>query len=203
MRTLTTYDATGRTSKNTAYKAKGSSGTVQKDNGLYYTVLADGRTMTLSYAKVVVGSPTQYYGPVQCTVTNLAGKVEFQGVIKLDDRDDWANKRVEGPGRKMEQLLRNSWNQVIKDVKDNSLRENMSNEVIEKIFTGRDINEACFGFRSQSRLARCGTLSAHKRKGALVTQSAFSNSAARISAGRLIRFRRTTSTTVAVFSRCC
>src|SRR5207249_6186590 len=31
----------------------------------------------------------------------------IMGFKKLDDRDDWANKRLEGPGRKMEQLLRN------------------------------------------------------------------------------------------------
>ena len=60
------------------------------------------------------------------------------GVIPLDDRDDWANKRVEGPGRKMEQLLRSSWNKVLKDIEMNKLRKDMDNNSIETAFRGHE-----------------------------------------------------------------
>jgi DNA-directed RNA polymerase subunit B' len=63
------------------------------------------------------------------------------GIIPLDDRDDWANKRVEGPGRKMEQLMRNSWNKVTKDLNDHTLRDNMKNEDIEKSFHGSNVSD--------------------------------------------------------------
>lgn len=56
------------------------------------------------------------------------------GYRPLDDRDDWANKRLEGPGRKMEQLLRKSWNKVIKDLIDHHLSDKTKNEEIEKLF---------------------------------------------------------------------
>lgn len=35
------------------------------------------------------------------------------GFRALDDRDSWSNKRVEGAGRMMEQLLRNAWRKVV------------------------------------------------------------------------------------------
>lgn len=63
------------------------------------------------------------------------------GIIPLDDRDDWSNKRVEGPGRKMEQLMRISWNKVTKDLVDHVLREDMKNEEIEKSFHGSSVCE--------------------------------------------------------------
>lgn len=63
------------------------------------------------------------------------------GIIPMDDRDDWANKRVEGPGRKMEQLMRNSWNKVTKDLIDHVLRENMKYEEIEKAFHSSHVRD--------------------------------------------------------------
>src|SRR5262249_2858246 len=82
----TDYDIRGRSTKNADYLAGSSSSTVQRSATAYYTALDDGRLMTLQYAKVDdSGSPTKYYGPVQCTVRNLAGQVEFQGTIALDD----------------------------------------------------------------------------------------------------------------------
>lgn len=59
----------------------------------------------------------------------------IMGFRELDDRDHWANKRVEGPGRKMEQLLRNSWNKIISDT-NKLLDKNASNEEIFKNLGG-------------------------------------------------------------------
>ncbi len=58
------------------------------------------------------------------------------GFTPLDDRDDWGNKRVEGPGRKMEHLTKQAWNKAIKDINDKSLRDDIKNEQIEQIFHG-------------------------------------------------------------------
>ncbi|HSW76914.1 MAG TPA: hypothetical protein VLG50_07700 [Candidatus Saccharimonadales bacterium] len=66
----------------------------------------------------------------------------LSGEIQLDNRDDWANKRVEGPGRKMEQLTRIAWNKVTKNIVDNMLRENMNNEEIEKVYHSNVANDA-------------------------------------------------------------
>jgi RHS repeat-associated protein len=74
--TTYTYDAQGRSSSTTL-----PDGRVTR---MYYTKLADGRMVTLSIPREVAGSPT-YYGPVSYTVTNHAGKVEFQGVIGISD----------------------------------------------------------------------------------------------------------------------
>jgi len=63
------------------------------------------------------------------------------GIIPMDDRDDWANKRVEGPGRKMEQLMRNAWNKVTKDLIDHTLRKNMKNEEVEKSFHSSTVSD--------------------------------------------------------------
>lgn len=65
----------------------------------------------------------------------------LSGIIPLDDRDDWANKRVEGPGRKMEQLTRNAWNKVIKDLIDHTLIPDMKNEQVEKAFHGSGVSD--------------------------------------------------------------
>jgi DNA-directed RNA polymerase beta subunit len=56
------------------------------------------------------------------------------GFRELDDRDHWANKRVEGPGRKKAQLLRNSWNKVISDM-IKILDKTSSNEKIYKFLS--------------------------------------------------------------------
>ena len=40
----------------------------------------------------------------------------LEGIDPIDDRDDWANKRVEGPGRKMESLTRSAWNKILKNL---------------------------------------------------------------------------------------
>ena len=61
------------------------------------------------------------------------------GYTPLDDRDDWANKRLEGPGRKMEQLLRKSWNKVVSDLIKNHLNEKMINIEIEKQFHSSNV----------------------------------------------------------------
>lgn len=80
MKRETTYDAQGRSASNSDYTSK--AGSVRESNATYITKLADGRIVTLQYAKVSGGN---YYGPVSFTVTNLAGSTEAQGVIKLDD----------------------------------------------------------------------------------------------------------------------
>ena len=54
------------------------------------------------------------------------------GFRELDDRDHWANKRVEGPGRKKAQLLRNSLNKTVADI-SKLLDKTMSNEQLYKI----------------------------------------------------------------------
>ncbi|MCB9609437.1 MAG: hypothetical protein H6716_22790 [Polyangiaceae bacterium] len=48
----------------------------------YYSMLADGRQVTLSYPMFVVGTGT-FHGPVDFTVTNQAGKTEESGRIGL------------------------------------------------------------------------------------------------------------------------
>ena len=65
----------------------------------------------------------------------------LNGFTAMDDRDDWANKRLEGPGRKMEQLIRSSWNKVLKEVIDNVLRDRMANTEIEKNFHSGTISD--------------------------------------------------------------
>ena len=65
----------------------------------------------------------------------------LNGMAAMDDRDDWANKRLEGPGRKMEQLIRISWNKVLKEVIDNVLRDRMSNTEIEKNFHSGTVSD--------------------------------------------------------------
>ncbi len=64
----------------------------------------------------------------------------LNGFSAMDDRDDWANKRLEGPGRKMEQLLRVSWNKVLKEITDKVLRDQMVNSEIEKHFQSGNIS---------------------------------------------------------------
>ena len=71
-----------------------------------------------------------------------AGYLDYlMGFTAMDDRDDWANKRLEGPGRKMEQLLRISWNKVLKEITDNVLRDRMANNEIEKNFHSGTVSD--------------------------------------------------------------
>jgi len=65
----------------------------------------------------------------------------LSGSQPLDDRDDWANKRVEGPGRKMEQLTRIAWNKITKQIVDTQLRDQMDNQEIEKVFHSTTVND--------------------------------------------------------------
>ena len=72
--TTFTYDAQGRADTATA-----EDGQVTKR---YYSMLADGRLVALTYADFEV-SPLKFYGPVRYTVTNHAGKVVVSGSIAL------------------------------------------------------------------------------------------------------------------------
>src|SRR5437868_8165296 len=65
----------------------------------------------------------------------------LSGLQPLDDRDDWANKRVEGPGRKMEKLTRIAWNKITKQIIDTQLRDQMDNQEIEKVFHSTTVND--------------------------------------------------------------
>lgn len=49
----------------------------------YYSMLADGRQVTLSYPKFVAGSPDTFHGPIDFTVSNHAGQAEESGRIGL------------------------------------------------------------------------------------------------------------------------
>ena len=72
--TTYTYDAQGRSDTTTA-----DDGQVTKR---YYSKLADGRLVTLTYADYEV-SPLKFYGPVRYTVSNHAGKAVASGTIAL------------------------------------------------------------------------------------------------------------------------
>ncbi|MCH8823064.1 MAG: RHS repeat protein, partial [Planctomycetes bacterium] len=50
----------------------------------YSARLKDGRFIQLSFPNYVNDTSDEYYGPVGCSVINLAGKVESQGTISLD-----------------------------------------------------------------------------------------------------------------------
>ncbi len=66
----------------------------------------------------------------------VAKSLEYMaGFTELDDRDSWSNKRVEGAGRMMEQLLRNTWKKtaaIIQGVIDNKQYLDM-NTITERI----------------------------------------------------------------------
>lgn len=53
---------------------------------------------------------------------------QMAGYRKLDDRDSWSNKRVEGAGRMMEQLLRNAWRQTLGKVQGHMDKPGVDNE---------------------------------------------------------------------------
>jgi YD repeat-containing protein len=72
--TTYTYDAQGRRDTETMPDER-----VIK---YYYSKLLDGRMVTLRYNDFDSGTPT-FYGPVQYTVTNLAGKAEVQATVGL------------------------------------------------------------------------------------------------------------------------
>ncbi|MEM7305643.1 MAG: RHS repeat-associated core domain-containing protein [Planctomycetota bacterium] len=76
--TTYTYDTQGRRETETH-----ADGRVIK---LYYTKLADGRLVTLRYNDFVSATP-RFYGPVQCSVTNHAGKSEAQATVALTGND--------------------------------------------------------------------------------------------------------------------
>lgn len=65
-----------------------------------------------------------------------ARMLEFlAGFRKVDDRDSWSNKRVEGAGRMMEQLFRNAWRKTLgfvqAAIENGSIKD--LNGVVEKI----------------------------------------------------------------------
>ena len=79
-KTVMTYDAQGRPTKRTeSYGSNAAYRTVPT----YYSRLRDQRLVTLQYADFLAGSPDTYYGPVQYTVSNQAGKSEVTGLIGL------------------------------------------------------------------------------------------------------------------------
>ncbi len=79
---------------------------------------------------------------VNLLVIMVAQYLDFlNGFSSMDDRDDWANKRLEGPGRKMEQLIRISWNKVLKEITDNVLRDRMANSEIVKNFHSGTVSD--------------------------------------------------------------
>ena len=57
----------------------------------------------------------------------------LSGYRSLDDRDSWANKRVEGAGRSMEQLFRNCWRTVLSKIEDSQKSNNGSSFDLEAI----------------------------------------------------------------------
>lgn len=89
-------------------------------------------------------------------VANYADYIS--GYRELDDRDDWANKRLEGPGRKMEQLIRNSWNKATFDlIKSYTLEDNKNNAHIVKIFNNGIIsNKITKYFRESFKNSKWG-----------------------------------------------
>ncbi|MEW5748974.1 MAG: RHS repeat-associated core domain-containing protein [Candidatus Thermoplasmatota archaeon] len=73
------YDKQGRLTTTTF-----ADGQVTKS---YYTKLADGRLVTLGYQDFETSPSTKYYGPVSYSVTNHAGKVEFEGRVALTNNE--------------------------------------------------------------------------------------------------------------------
>ncbi len=69
-----------------AYDPQGRSDTVTQPDGQvskrYYSKLADSRTVTLAYSDYTA-SPLTFYGPVQYTVANHAGRTEVQTLVAL------------------------------------------------------------------------------------------------------------------------
>ncbi len=71
--TKNTFDAQGRRDTTTLPSVR-----VTKS---YYSKLADGRMVTISWPRYTGGGTPTYYGPASYTVTNHAGQAEFQGTI--------------------------------------------------------------------------------------------------------------------------
>jgi RHS repeat-associated protein len=92
--TTYTYDAQGRLDTTTL-----PDGRVMK---MYYSLLADGRLVTMSCPRMVAGSPT-YYGPMSYSVTNHAGRAEAQATVAITSagittvQTGWINESSSDP----------------------------------------------------------------------------------------------------------
>jgi RHS repeat-associated protein len=111
-----TYDAQGRRTQADVLTVGGSARTTQT----YYSVLKDGRMVTIAWPKLASG---YRYGPASYTVTNHAGKVEFAGTIAIgssglnDALSAWIDETVADPITALQKgtLARMSTNLYSKD----------------------------------------------------------------------------------------
>jgi len=71
------YDCVGRVLETTL-----PSGRVTKN---YYSVIDDDRLVTLRYPRYETGGAPKYYGPIDFTVSNHAGRVEDSGRVSIDN----------------------------------------------------------------------------------------------------------------------
>ena len=79
------------------------------------------------------------------------------GVRKLDDRDDWGNKRLESAGRMMESLFRTVWSKMVFNLQENvnshgksqnieAIVRNLDNQLMTKTFS-TSFSSNRWGFR--------------------------------------------------------
>ncbi len=77
-----------------AFDDQGRADTVTQPDGRvlkrYYTKIVDGRYVILAYNDYETSPSTKYYGPVQYTITNLAGKTELQATVALSSNESSA-----------------------------------------------------------------------------------------------------------------
>ena len=87
MRPVTTY----------AYDDQGRQDTITQPGGRvlkrYYSKLADSRPVTLAYNDYD-SSPLKFYGPVQYTVANHAGRSEVQATVPARDLETETHART-------------------------------------------------------------------------------------------------------------
>ncbi|MFO0826742.1 MAG: RHS repeat-associated core domain-containing protein [Phycisphaerales bacterium] len=76
------HDAQGRVDAVTMH-ANGTTDAERIVRKSYYTKLADGKDLTLTYADYVGGATPTYYGPISFALTNHAGGSEAQGTIAV------------------------------------------------------------------------------------------------------------------------